>query len=65
MRWMFANDPEMAKEWAEHTKDISKLPEKVKKKKAKKKKSSIIIDSILKMAYAFEQIAKLSKNSSI
>jgi hypothetical protein len=28
-RWMFANHPEMAKRWAEHTPDIKKLPETV------------------------------------
>jgi hypothetical protein len=27
MRWMFANHPEMAKRWAEHTPDIKNLPE--------------------------------------
>lgn len=27
MRWMFANDPEMADRWAEHTPDMSDLPE--------------------------------------
>lgn len=56
MRWMFSNDPEMAKEWVKHTKDISKLPEKAKKKKAKKKKYSQKIDLILKLASVFEQI---------
>ena len=34
-RWMWANDPEMAKEFASKTKSIKKLPEKVKKKKKK------------------------------
>lgn len=40
-KWMFANKPEMAKEWASETPDIKKLPKKVKKKKpkAKNKKS--------------------------
>ena len=28
-RWMFANEPEMAKRWAKHTPDDSDLPEKV------------------------------------
>lgn len=36
-KWMFANKPEMAKEWAAETKDIKKLPIKVKKKKSKNK----------------------------
>lgn len=26
-RWMFANDPKMAKRWAKHTPDIKDLPE--------------------------------------
>ena len=29
-RWMWANDPEMAKRWEEHTPKNKKLPEKVK-----------------------------------
>jgi hypothetical protein len=32
-KWMFANEPQMAKQWAEHTPKGKKLPEKVKKKK--------------------------------
>ena len=32
-KWMFANDPKMAKKWAKHTPNIKALPEKVKKKK--------------------------------
>jgi len=36
-RWMYANDPEMAKKWEEHT-GKKKLPEKVKKKTSRKKK---------------------------
>jgi hypothetical protein len=30
-RWMYANHPEMAKEWSEHTPKEKKLPEYVKK----------------------------------
>jgi hypothetical protein len=33
---MFANQPEMAHEWAHHTPDIKKLPEKVKKEPEKR-----------------------------
>jgi hypothetical protein len=33
MRWMFANDPEMAKRWAAHTKDMKNLPEEKEEKK--------------------------------
>jgi hypothetical protein len=37
-KWMFANKPEMAKEWADETPNIKSLPNKVKKKpKAKGK----------------------------
>ena len=36
--WMWANKPEMAKEFEAHTPKGKKLPEHVKKKKAKKKK---------------------------
>jgi hypothetical protein len=35
-RWMFENNPEMAKEWASKTPNIKSLPEKVKKKKGQK-----------------------------
>jgi hypothetical protein len=34
MKYLYANKPEMAKQWAKETPDIKKLP---KKKKAKKK----------------------------
>ena len=33
MRYMFANKPEMAKEWMNKTRNIKKLPIKVKKNK--------------------------------
>lgn len=36
--WMYANDPEMAKEWEAHTPKGKKLPEKVTKAKPTKKK---------------------------
>ncbi len=37
-RWMFANDPEMAARWEDHTPGgIKSLPEKVKKKATKPK----------------------------
>lgn len=32
MKWMFANKPEMAKEWAAKTKNIKALPERKKQK---------------------------------
>lgn len=32
-KYMFANHPKMAKEWAKKTKSIKSLPKKVKKKK--------------------------------
>ena len=42
LRWMFANKPAMAKEWADHTPSIKALPDKApkgqpgyKKKRAK------------------------------
>jgi hypothetical protein len=36
-RWMYANEPEMAKKWSEHTPDHSDLPEKAKKKEKRMK----------------------------
>lgn len=38
--WMFSREPEMAKRWAAHTPDFSKLPERVKKPKHYKDESS-------------------------
>ncbi|MFH1231533.1 MAG: hypothetical protein V1709_08580 [Planctomycetota bacterium] len=35
-RWMFANKPNMAKEWASKTADIKKLPEQKKLVKRRK-----------------------------
>lgn len=37
-RYLFAKNPEVAKEFAEHTKSFKKLPEHAKRKKAKKRK---------------------------
>lgn len=37
-KWMFANKPKMAKQWADETPNIKALPEKLKKKKPKTKK---------------------------
>ena len=37
-RWMFANKPKMAKEWADKTKSIKALPKRVKEKANGKKK---------------------------
>ena len=36
-RWMYANEPEMAERWSDHTSDHKSLPEKAKKKKREKK----------------------------
>jgi hypothetical protein len=32
-KWMFANKPQMAKKWADHTPNIKALPKKKSKKK--------------------------------
>jgi hypothetical protein len=45
-KWMFANHPEMAKRWADHTLDIKKLPETV----DTEKKSYITAAELGKMA---------------
>jgi hypothetical protein len=42
-KWMFANKPEMAQEWAAHTPDIKALPERV--KKPADKTASLIISN--------------------
>ena len=38
-KWMYANEPDMAERWSDHTPDHKSLPEKVKKKKNRKKKA--------------------------
>ena len=35
-RWMYANDPKMAKRWEAHTPKGKRLPKKVKKKKGRR-----------------------------
>ena len=42
-RWMYANKPEMAKKWSDHTSDHKSLPEKAKKKKKRKEKKAALI----------------------
>jgi len=42
-RWMYANKPEMAKKWSDHTSDHKSLPEKSKKKKKRKEKKAALI----------------------
>lgn len=49
-KWMFANKPRMAKEWASKTSNIKKLPAKVGAGKKKKKKGFV--------AAAFHQARK-------
>ena len=41
-KWMFANKPEMAKEWADKTPNIKSLPNKVKKKTKSKSKKAFV-----------------------
>lgn len=52
-RWMYAKHPEMAHRWAEHTPDMSKLPE---KKKAEIEKKGY--EDVLKMAGVMESPAR-------
>jgi len=47
-RWMYANEPEMAKKWEKHTPKGKKLPKK-KRKKRKKTKNESIVDIIASM----------------
>jgi len=39
-RWMYANKPDMAKKWSDHTSDHKSLPEKSKKKKKEQEKKA-------------------------
>jgi hypothetical protein len=47
-RWMYANEPEMAKKWSDHTPDHKSLPEKSKKKKKAEKKSEDALETAWK-----------------
>jgi len=49
--WMWANDPEMAREWQAHTPKDKKLPYKVKKKKSKE--AGDMIDQLAQQAVQF------------
>jgi len=56
MRWMFANKPEMAREWAGHTPDAKKLPEQVAKINGKK------LQDVVKLAKVHgSMLAKLTE----
>jgi len=77
MRWMFANHPEMAKRWAEHTPDIKNLPEhssssssststidkdKEEKEEKKEKEASYTFENILVQHEAKKNSIKLIQN---
>jgi hypothetical protein len=52
-KWMYANHPEMAKEWSEHTPKGTKLPEHVKHKKADMNTEQAYINGFVKRANAY------------
>lgn len=58
-RWMFATNPEMAKKWADKTKNFKKLPEKVKKKKKK------VIKESFHMRPAYQALIEVSVRTSV
>jgi len=65
-RWMFANDPEMAKRWADHTPNIKKLPEKVKHKEEKKITKESVYNAFISRCHSLgindpEQIADMAE----
>jgi len=49
-RWMYANEPEMAKKWSDHTPSHKSLPEKAKKKKKRKEEEKTAIAELAKQA---------------
>jgi hypothetical protein len=67
-RWMYANHPEMAKEWSEHTPKGAKLPEHVKHKKADMSTEQAYIKGFMKRAaehgLSDEQASVLLKESA-
>lgn len=48
MKYMFANMPETAREWAHKTKDIKQLPEKVKRHKKASVADKAVEDAVAK-----------------
>ncbi len=66
-RWMFSQKPEMAKEWADHTPDFKKLPERV-EEKTKEKKGFCHMDAIAGFAKAAADdtlVIKLAEDTQI
>lgn len=63
-KWMFANKPEMAKRWANHTKDIKSLPEHKEKKVEMSKEAAFKAGFLLRCieeGLTTEQIAERTK----
>lgn len=67
-RWMYANHPEMAKRWSEHTPKGKKLPEYVKEKKASMNTQEAYINGFVKRAaeygYSEDQAVELYKQAA-
>jgi hypothetical protein len=60
-RWMFANDPAMAKKWAEETPDMSKLPD----KRKKKNESRVSIPKSIFQRIVMEEVVRAIRESSL
>lgn len=66
-RWMFANHPEMAKRWADHTPDFKALPESVDADTPEKKGFALMatIPGLAKQAADFAAVEKLASDTQI
>lgn len=64
-RWMFANDPTMAKRWADHTPNIKALPERVGDSEEKKGFVMNLIPQIGMEAAEAPYVEKLASDSNV
>lgn len=59
MRWMYANHPEMAKRWSEHTENIKALPEKVEDAEKPKTKKQEVKEAMSALGQSlFDEVVK-------
>ena len=61
-RWMYANEPGMAKRWSDHTSDHKSLPEKAKKKKKKREKKAALVALQKLAALSSQELAPFAHN---
>lgn len=66
MRWMYANHPEMAKRWSEHTENIKALPEKVEGEEKPKTKKQEVKEAMAVLGQSlFDEVIKQAINGPL